>query len=228
MNAGLYVHIPFCEIKCGYCDFFVVAHKRPQIAAYLKALNTEVDLYAKRAKIRNLYFDTLYFGGGTPSLLNARQLDTLIQSITSKFNFSSGPEVTVETNPGTVDLNRLMDYRAAGVNRLSLGIQSFHPKELLFLDRTHAVEDIFACLRDARKVGFENINFDLIFGLPGQTLEDWKTSLLRAVELGPEHISTYNLTYEPRTALTRKLQRGQIIPCDEEERGDMGGRRLEC
>ncbi|MFQ5637875.1 MAG: radical SAM family heme chaperone HemW [bacterium] len=221
MNAGLYVHIPFCEIKCGYCDFFVVGHKEPQVQSYLHALKNEIVLQAQDPEIKALRFDTLYFGGGTPSLLSAFDLESLFEAITSLFHFTSNLEVTLETNPGTVDHNKLREYREVGVNRLSLGAQSFQPDELIFLDRTHSAEDIFASFEDARKAHFDNIGLDLIFGLPGQSFEIWRKNVASAVSLAPEHISTYNLTYEPRTPLAQKLRSGKLDACDDDTQKEM-------
>lgn len=210
MSAGLYIHIPFCESKCGYCDFFVVAKRQPPISAYLRALRKEILLYAGEPKVRLLHFETLYLGGGTPSLLSASQVDALINLVTAEFSFSSSPEITIEANPGTVDLDKLRDYRTSGVNRLSLGVQSFHPEELLLLDRTHSVDDVLASYSEARKAGFDNISLDLIFALPNQSVEMWQKSLALAIALAPEHISTYNLTFKEATPFSRKLDRGEI------------------
>jgi oxygen-independent coproporphyrinogen-3 oxidase len=210
MNAGLYIHIPFCEHVCGYCDFYRVARRESQIPPYLEALKKESSLYSEDPAVNGLRYETLYFGGGTPSLLTPEQIDSLIQTVFSKFNFKSEVEITVEANPGTVDLEKLKGYRAAGVNRLSLGIQSFQAGELKLLDRIHSGEVAVACFNDAREAGFENISIDLIFALPHQTLRAWKKNLAAAVALGPNHISAYNLTFEEGTRLTRDWQKGKI------------------
>lgn len=209
-NAGLYIHIPFCEIKCGYCDFFVVTRKESQIPVYLKALKNEIEISATDPEIKGLHFETLYLGGGTPSLLSAKQISGLIQFAKSKFQFASDPEITVETNPGTVDYEKLKAYRDSGVNRLSIGAQTFKSSELHFLDRNHTNKETIATFETARKAGFDNFNIDLIFGLPNQKLGDWQSNLKAALELEPEHISTYGLTYEEGTPLTKRLRSGKI------------------
>lgn len=210
MQAGLYLHIPFCTRRCSYCDFYTVAGRADAIDPYLHALETELRLYAARPSIHNLTFSTLFFGGGTPSLLTADQFATLLSRITVLLRVTERPEVTVETNPGTVTLQKLQGFRDAGINRLSIGVQSFHEEELRFLERNHDGHEAVRCFELARKAGFENINLDLIFGLPGQSLPSWKKSLLKAVALQPEHISAYNLTFEAGTPLTRRLQKGQF------------------
>ncbi len=221
MTAGLYIHIPFCEHICGYCDFYRVAQRESQIPVYLQALKKEINLYSEDPAVNGLRFETLYFGGGTPSLLTPAQLDSLVQTVFSKFHFVSQPEITVETNPGTVNLQKLRGFRTAGVNRLSLGIQSFRADELKLLDRIHSVEDAVACFNDARQAGFDNISIDLIFALPSQTVGDWKRNLKAAVALAPNHISAYNLTFEEGTPLTRQLQTGVFQKLCEELQAEM-------
>lgn len=221
MTAGLYIHIPFCNKRCGYCDFYTVADRAASIPTYLDALRREMEFYAAHPVVTGLSFETLYFGGGTPSLLNAEQLSSLINSAFTKFNFVANPEVTVETNPGTVDLEKLRSYRAGGVNRLSIGVQSFDATELRFLDRNHSADEAVACFDDARWAGFDNISIDLIFALPKQSLAAWKKNLQQAAALAPEHISAYNLTYEDGTPLTRQLNQGKIKSCSEEMQRSM-------
>jgi oxygen-independent coproporphyrinogen-3 oxidase len=214
--AALYIHIPFCEKRCGYCDFYTVAHHESEIPAYLKALETEIQLYSEHPTVKKLHFETLFFGGGTPSLLKADQIDLLIQTLLSNLNFSQRSEVTIEINPGTVDFEKLQSFRRIGINRLSLGIQSFQPHELKFLDRTHTVNEAITCFNDARKAGFDNVSIDLIFALPNQKLQTWQENLKQAVILAPDHISAYNLTFEDGTPLTSQLLNGKIKMCSEE------------
>jgi oxygen-independent coproporphyrinogen-3 oxidase len=211
MTAGLYIHIPFCPQICGYCDFYKVAHRgETQVQSYLESVKREIAFYSDDPRIHNLTFETLYFGGGTPSLLSAAEIHKLLDLIFTRFHFAGNPEVTVETDPGTVDLPKLQAFRAAGVNRLSLGIQSFQNNELAFLDRTHHSDEAIAAFEMARRTGFENISIDLMFGLPGQSLSDWGKNLQRAVKLAPEHISSYCLTFEPGTPLMNKLRKGLV------------------
>ena len=211
MIAALYIHIPFCPQICGYCDFYKVAHRGDsQVGAYLDALKKEIALYAADPAAQGLTFETLYFGGGTPSLLTPAQLHDIIDGLLGKFKFSSAPEVTLETDPGTVDLPRLQAFRAAGVNRLSLGVQSFQNEELEFLDRLHSADEAVATYEMARQAGFGNISIDLIFGLPGQGLASWEKTLQWVTTLAPEHLSTYCLTFEEGTPLMNKLRKGVV------------------
>ena len=216
MSAGLYIHIPFCSRICGYCDFVTALSRDSAFAPYLTSLRSEIRLRSDDESIKELEFETLYFGGGTPSLLTARQLGSIVDSVVSSFNFGDDPEITIETNPDTVDLRKLKALRSAGANRLSLGVQSFQPDELQILDRDHTNEDSIARFDDARKAGFENISLDLIFALPDQKLRTWEKNLQKAVELDPNHISTYNLTYEEGTPFSLKLHHGIFRIASEE------------
>ncbi|MCG8607044.1 radical SAM family heme chaperone HemW [bacterium] len=207
-TAGLYVHIPFCPNICGYCDFYTVSLRDSQISNYLDALQSEIKLYAQRHSVKELTFETFYFGGGTPSVLAPSDLASIIEFLEAHFNLVANSEITIEANPGTLDLIKLREYRSAGINRLSLGTQSFQAKELRKLDRDHTVRDSIDCYKAARQAGFDNISLDLIFGLPGQTLIDWRLNLQAALELGSDHISTYNLTYEEGTPFYVKLRQG--------------------
>lgn len=216
MTAGLYLHIPFCTIRCGYCDFYTVTNGRSAIPSYLEALKREVRILAQQDAVKNLNFATIYFGGGTPSLLAPQQIAALIDEMRSQLYFEDAVEITIEVNPGTVDLNQLQELHQVGVNRLSTGVQSFQENELKFLDRDHSTAQSVQCIKDARKAGFENINLDLIFGLPKQKVKTWQDNLRRAAELEPEHISAYNLTFEDGTPLTRQLKQGVFKRCPEE------------
>lgn len=216
-SAALYVHIPFCEQRCCYCDFYTVVHRNLDeiLPVYLEALKREITLYAKDPYWSGLTYATVFFGGGTPSLLSPAQLADLMEHIYTHFQLTPSPEVTLEANPGTVDSSRLQGYRLAGINRLSLGVQSFIDEELRQLDRLHSVEDIFTTFQAAREAGFGNINLDLMFALPGQRPSNWRYTLQQAVALHPEHLSCYNLTIEPGTPLYNRLQQGEIRPLTE-------------
>jgi oxygen-independent coproporphyrinogen-3 oxidase len=218
MNS-VYIHIPFCLTKCGYCGF----NSRPpasdnEAGAYCQILIKEIE----NCKPGNSELKTVYFGGGTPSLLSAIQLADILKAIKKKFgSFGDDCEVTIEANPGTVDIYKLSDLRQAGFNRLSLGVQSFDPDLLKLMGRRHTAEQALAAFRDARQAGFRNISLDLIFALPGQSLENWEADLARALELGPEHISLYSLTYEPDTEFTRQKEQGRLTPASEELEEEM-------
>jgi oxygen-independent coproporphyrinogen-3 oxidase len=220
--AGIYLHIPFCQKKCFYCDFYSVELRsygqpiqaRDETDLYLDALKQEIDLYSQSHGLDT--FETVYFGGGTPSLLPASRVDEILQYLRSKFKISGTAEVTLETNPGTVDRDKLELLRTAGINRLSIGVQSFYDDELRFLGRIHSAKEGIECVEAARSVGFDNISIDLIFGLPSQTIDHWQKSLERAVNLQPPHISAYSLILEEGTPLYLMMKTGKVTPLSDE------------
>ncbi len=227
VSAALYIHIPFCTRRCGYCDFFTVAGQAAAIPDYLQAVERELGIYARQPQISALHFETLYFGGGTPSLLSPAQVGHLIELATRRFDFAPDPEITLEVNPETVTEAKLRGFRAAGVNRLSFGVQSFRPQELAFLERAHSVGQAERCFEAARRVGFHNLSLDLIYGLPGQTLASWEENLHRACALALEHISAYNLTFEAGTPLTRRLRAGEFRSLPDARQRDLHLRTME-
>ncbi|MBL0712282.1 MAG: radical SAM family heme chaperone HemW [Desulfosarcina sp.] len=209
--AGLYIHVPFCERKCRYCDFYsVVAADRKQ--AFGTAVATEI----RRRRHLDLTLDSIYFGGGTPSLFSPAFYARLLDGLDQAFRLQDDVEITLEANPGTVDPAGLADYRRAGINRLNLGIQSFDDRHLSFLGRIHSGAQAQAAIRMARRAGFDNLGLDLIYGLPGQGIDDWRVDLRRALAHAPEHLSCYALTYEPGTPLTHDRQRGRHVPVGED------------
>ncbi len=208
---GLYVHIPFCLSKCAYCDFFSVTDLA-WIADWLAALEKEASLYQDRFGS----FDTLYLGGGTPSLLDAAQISALIAGLRRHFSFAADTEVTLEANPDDLTPEKLQLYQDLGVNRLSVGVQSFHDRELVFLGRRHTARQTLQALEAARAAGFVNLSLDLIYGLPGQSLEDYRKTLEQALAFQPEHLSCYQLTYEAGTPLSRRKARGEVAAATEE------------
>jgi oxygen-independent coproporphyrinogen-3 oxidase len=210
--AGLYVHIPFCEAKCRYCGFYSEPIKNHAPQRLISAIITE--LSKKRCQEPFFHLQTVYVGGGSPSCLSTEQLLRLIQEITS--NWPKPEEFTIEVNPGQVSKDILSRLRTAGVNRISLGAQSFNPDELTFLGRRHSATDIGRAVEVARQAGFENIGLDLIFAIPHSTLESWKYSLRSAIDLGVQHISAYALTYEEGTPLQKAVEAGEVEPVDEE------------
>jgi oxygen-independent coproporphyrinogen III oxidase len=204
---SLYLHIPFCERKCLYCDFYSVEN-RTAMDAFLGALGKEIERARERG--RGVVFDTIFFGGGTPSLLTPAQLESIMRALHDTYAVHTEAEVTLETNPGTVDRAKLRDYRSLGINRLSVGVQSFHEDELRFLGRIHDRSQAERCVRDGREAGFTNISIDLIYALPGQSAERWEENLQRAVELQPEHLSAYSLIVEDQTPLSRMVRNGEV------------------
>jgi oxygen-independent coproporphyrinogen-3 oxidase len=216
-TAALYLHIPFCEKRCVYCDFYTVAGLRSRIPDYIVALKKEIVLRAAESFWRRQRFATIFFGGGTPSLLSPNEIAEILDGVFSAFNFEKHLEITLEANPGTVTGAQLAQYRAVGINRLSLGVQSFHADELERLDRLHSPQQAIEAVIMARHAGFENINMDFMFALPLQTIARWRENLEQAIELKPTHISAYNLTIESGTPLDVAIRKGRIQPLTEED-----------
>ena len=219
---SLYLHIPFCEHKCIYCDFYSIAPKGEMndhahlIDRFLGALQKEIALRSQDERF-NVSYETIFFGGGTPSLLSPKAIECIVDLLARSFKLQSDAEVTLEANPGTVDLEKLRAFRSAGVNRLSMGIQSFHEDDLIFLSRIHTAAQASECVRDAFQAGFENVSLDLIFALPSQTKRRWLSNLDQAVALEPTHLSCYSLIVEPNTPLHRMVESKQVSTISLEE-----------
>lgn len=206
---SIYLHIPFCTHRCGYCDFNTYAGLEDLIPAYVEALCREARIIRENLS-HPLDVHTIFFGGGTPSLLSVSSIEKILDTLVQRFSLCTKPEITLEANPGTVSEAYLRDLFTIGVNRLSLGMQSAQPTELHFLERQHNFPDVIHAVHWARKAGFDNLNLDLIFGLPGQNLNTWKNNLTQALRLSPEHLSLYALTIEHGTPMGRWLSRGLI------------------
>tara|TARA_B100002052_G_scaffold100617_1_gene92900 strand:+ start:9392 stop:10519 length:1128 start_codon:yes stop_codon:yes gene_type:complete len=208
-KAGLYIHIPFCKVKCVYCDFYSITKKENQIPKFTECLLKEIDNYKHyKAKWK---FDTIFFGGGTPSLLPAKYLEQILQKLHDTFDTSNVQEVSLEANPGEAPLQHLKDIKNLGVNRLSMGFQSFNDKILQQLGRLHKSNDCITTFKNARKAGFNNINTDMIFNIPGLSCNEWKKDLHTITDLDPEHISAYSLTVEPETKLFNLVKNKKIL-----------------
>ncbi|WP_129124573.1 radical SAM family heme chaperone HemW [Geomonas oryzae] len=220
MRAGLYVHFPFCLTKCLYCDFNSAAGSHEDAERYVEFLLREMEL-RQAALPEAVLAPTLYFGGGTPSLMAPDHVGRIIDAAARRFGLAADAEVTLEANPGTVTPERLAGYRAAGVNRLSLGVQSFEERLLQMLGRVHTIEEALAAFDQARRAGFDNLSIDLMHSLPGQTLQDWRAALSRAIALGPEHISAYALSVEEGTPFERLYDEGALVLPDEDEAAAM-------
>ena len=214
---ALYIHIPFCATKCHYCDFNTYSFHKAQAQAYLDALAVEMELYASACPPLR----TVFFGGGTPSILSPASLDRLFGALRANFQICPDAEITVECNPGTVDADKLAVMRAAGVNRLSFGVQAMDDTILHQIGRIHNVSEVLRSYQLARDVGFDNINLDLIFALPNQSLAQWKHSVREIIALNPEHISTYNLTLEEGTAFYEWWQAGKLKLSSDELEAEM-------
>jgi oxygen-independent coproporphyrinogen-3 oxidase len=223
-TVSLYLHIPFCHTRCHYCDFNTYAGMLPLREPYVRALITEIGLAGQLAQLANgtpRRSRTIFFGGGTPSLLTVEQIIHLLSACRKAFAVDEQAEITLEANPGTLSFEQLTGLRAAGINRLSLGSQSFDAELLHTLGRIHTPEEIVQALSNARAAGFTSINLDFMFGLPGQTMHPWKTTLDRALALHPEHFSLYSLIIEEGTLFYTWTNEGRIIPGDEDLCADM-------
>ena len=224
--ASIYIHIPFCEHKCIYCDFYSIAPTESgevytsKVDGFLTALETEIQLRAQDARFHES-IETIFFGGGTPSLLRSSEIEKILNLLASQFSIQPNAEITVETNPGTVDKQKLKEFHSTGINRISMGIQSFFDDDLRFLTRIHTAAEAKQCVLDAFAAGFTNVSFDLIFSLPCQSLMRWKSNLERAIQLQPTHISCYSLIIEPETPLFNMVQSKQVTPLDADGDADL-------
>jgi len=214
---SLYVHIPYCQAKCPYCDFNSYAATSWPEEAYADALLAELRQRSAEAPFAGARIATIFFGGGTPSLFRPATIGRLLDGIASTCPLADDAEVTLEANPGTVERERLAGFRQAGVKRLSFGIQSFQPALLTTLGRIHGPDDARAAIRAARAAGFDDVNLDLMFAVPGETRADWEADVAEVVHWAPEHVSAYNLTYEPNTPFHTLRARGALRPLDDED-----------
>ncbi len=208
-KAGLYIHIPFCKVKCVYCDFYSITKKENQIPLFTECLLKEIESYKHYAG--KWKFNTIFFGGGTPSLLPAKYLEQILQKLHDTFDTSNVEEITLEANPGEAPLEHLKDIKSLGVNRISMGFQSFDDKILKLLGRLHKSKDCFKTFKNVRKAGFDNISTDMIFNIPELSIENWKKDLNKLLELNPDHISAYSLTVEPSTKLFNLVKRKEVL-----------------
>lgn len=216
-RLAVYLHIPFCAKKCPYCDFNShVTSDRSLVQRYLEALDAEMRLASQQPEVKGRAISTIFFGGGTPSLLSGQELNRLLDTCREFLPVEPQAEITCEANPGTVTLEKLKALRQGGFNRLSFGAQSFQSNVLDRLGRIHSAPDTVRSVRSAREAGFENVSLDLIFSVPGQSLQDWQSDLQQAVDLEPDHLSTYSLTIEPGTEFGELYRKGQFKPLDEE------------
>jgi oxygen-independent coproporphyrinogen-3 oxidase len=210
---AVYVHVPFCRRLCGYCDFYSIVPEDTLVAPLVNALLRELDLYAGRA---DLAIETIFVGGGTPTTLPIGELRRLLDQLGQLPAPGTAPEFTVEANPETVTLQITQELAAAGVNRVSIGAQSFDPADLAVLERGHRPEQVAETVATCRDAGLAQVNLDLIFAIPGQTLDTWAASLKAAMALQPEHLSCYSLTFEPGTRLFEQSRSGTVTPVDQD------------
>ena len=212
---SLYFHIPFCTHRCAYCDFNTYAGQEALIPSYVDALCREVDYVGSRFQSHHGEGEqgkvhTIFFGGGTPSLLSSKDFEAILAAIRKNFLLTEDAEITIEANPGTVSYGNLLELRRVGINRISYGVQSANTEELRMLERAHNFFDVIEAVTSARKAGFDNLNLDLIYGLPEQTLQTWQTTVSRILDLRPDHISAYALTLEHGTPFGRWASKGLL------------------
>ncbi len=216
-SLGIYLHIPFCVKKCAYCDFLSGPAAKEDRLRYLAALKKEIN--CMQGRFAEYQADTVFFGGGTPSLLEPGQIEELLEALFAAFSFGKEPELTLEANPGTLTEKKLEGYKKIGLNRLSLGLQSADTKELEALGRIHTWEEFLENYKAARKAGFRNINIDIMSALPGQTVGSYQNTLERIIALKPEHISAYSLIIEEGTPFYKAWEKGKLmLPEEETER----------
>jgi oxygen-independent coproporphyrinogen III oxidase len=212
-ETSIYLHTPFCKHRCAYCDFNTYAGQEDSIPVYVNALINEINFVGQQTTKRSndqTNIHTVFFGGGTPSLLSGPQFASIMDALRTTFTFTTDAEISIEANPGTVSPEKLTAIRNAGINRISFGVQSANTEELHMLEREHNFFDVIEAVSSARKAGFNNLNLDLIYGLPEQTLSTWQTTLQRIVDLHPEHISAYALTLEHGTPFGRWSSKGLL------------------
>ncbi|KAF1084096.1 Oxygen-independent coproporphyrinogen-III oxidase 1 [Sporotomaculum syntrophicum] len=216
-HSALYIHVPFCVRKCRYCDFVSYPYNESNARLYVTGLRREMELRLGDKHEKRWPLSTVFIGGGTPTCLSTKLLLEIITLIKGYYNLSSDVEFTIEANPGTVDAGKLSSLRLAGVNRLSLGAQACSEATLRTLGRIHTHEQTVSAVWQAREAGFDNINLDLIFEVPGQTLTEWERCLEQVIDLAPEHVSAYGLQLEEGTLLKEQVDSGLLQPCEEED-----------
>lgn len=214
-KLGIYIHIPFCRSKCDYCDFYSLAGRDDRMDQYQKALLSHIKETAPLAQ--DFPVDTIYIGGGTPSYYGAKRLKELLGVIRKLYKVEKDAEVTVECNPDSVDVKSLKILHKAGVNRLSMGMQSANACELERIHRIHTPQQVNEAATAARKAGFTNLSLDLIYGLPGQTMDSWKATVEHALSLIPQHLSCYGLKVEEGTPLAARVAQGEVLPDDDQQ-----------
>jgi oxygen-independent coproporphyrinogen-3 oxidase len=216
-ELGLYLHIPFCKVKCVYCDFYSIPGREASIPRFLELLMEEIELTLAEYDLSEYSVETVFLGGGTPSLLTAQQVTHILNFISKHFSVASDVEISLEANPGELSLQQLHSFKAEGINRISLGVQSLHQEHLTFMSRIHTPDQALQAVEWVRQAGFENLNTDLIFAIPHQSMDQWALDLGRILALRPEHIATYSLTVEEGTALARWVASGHVQVLEEIE-----------
>ena len=212
--SGIYIHIPFCKKRCHYCDFYKSVDLL-QVDSFLAALSQEI--FLRKDYLNERIISTIYFGGGTPSILSAKQLCEILNLIKTAYTVLSEAEITMEANPDDLSAEYLKEIKSIGINRLSIGIQSFSDKDLIFMGRRHSAMQAIEAVKMSQSVGFENISIDLIYGIPGMSLQQWKENLQQAFQLKVQHLSAYHLTFHKGTQFWKQLTKGVIHEINEDE-----------
>lgn len=222
LPLGIYIHVPFCLSKCGYCGFYSIPLREEALAEYTKAIESQIlnQSFVPREigdfDVNRYFVDSIFLGGGTPSLLSSESMQRILSAVDSVFCIDKDAEITVESNPGSLSLEKLMAYKSAGINRISIGIQSLDDSELLQIGRIHDVDTALKTVEASRKAGFDNLNLDLIFSLPNQTLKRWEKNLKAAINLSPEHLSIYGLQLEEGTEFFERFKNGEFDETSDE------------
>ena len=209
-KSAIYIHIPFCKVKCIYCDFYSITNREKQIPLFTKLLIEEINSYRRYNK-KKWEFNTIFFGGGTPSILPVKNIEKILIQLDDVFDISNVKEITLEANPGEASFNFLNDIKKIGINRLSIGFQSFNDEVLKKLGRYHRSNDCFKTFKNARKAGFKNINTDMIFNIPNLSTNQWIGDIKKLISIEPEHISAYSLTVEPSTKLFNLVKNNKML-----------------
>lgn len=218
-ELGIYIHIPFCKQKCYYCDFVSYANKEEKIQEYIKCLQEEIGIESEKYKNEEYEITTIYIGGGTPSFIDASYIERIINTIKQNYKLYENPEITIEINPGTINEEKIKKYKDIGINRISIGLQTTKDNLLKQIGRIHTYEEFLNCYKIVKKIGIDNINVDLMLGLPNQTLEDLKESLIEVINLKPNHISLYSLILEENTILEKMVSQNMTkLPEEDLER----------
>lgn len=221
-NLSIYLHIPFCSVKCSYCAFNIYTNLEHRIPAFIEAMKKEIQWLGQHPDASRYRVHTIYIGGGTPTLLSAKQIDDILTTIKQSFSVQQDAEISIEANPDNLlDIEYLKALKAIGIHRLSIGVQSLQQSELALFGRLHNTQTVITAYDNARRAGFDNINFDLIYGIPRQTMVFWQDSLKGVAKLYPEHISLYALGVEPKTAMNYWIDNGKIPEPDDDLSADM-------
>ena len=211
--ASIYIHIPYCKKQCTYCNFhFRIAQNDKE--EMLKSIKKEIEM--RQPYLNGATISSIYLGGGTPSILNKEEIESLVNTVYCNFTIDKGTEITLECNPDDLNAQMLADLKEIGINRLSIGIQSFDDEDLKFMNRSHNAKEALGCIQLAKKAGFNNITIDLIYGLPNQSNENWEDNLTQMLALNIQHFSAYALTVEPKTALKHLIDKKKVTPLDDE------------